>query len=255
MVITVQSGYASEVGRHRPVNQDSLLVSGMVFAVADGMGGHAAGEVASRLAVTGLRRLAERADFTADDVRAELVTANDDILASVMQFPERHGMGTTVAGLGLVCIAGADHWVVFNVGDSRVYRFAGDALEQMTVDHTEVAELVATGAVTARDAHTHPRRHVVTRALGSDPAPEPDVWVFPPTAGERFLICSDGLFLELSEAEMVTLLRTEPSPQRVADELVRRAQAHGGRDDTTVIVVDCVAGSDARLDDTVPRVR
>ena len=140
-------------------------------------------------------------------------------------------MGTTVAGLGLVCIAGSDHWVVFNVGDSRVYRFVGDALVQMTVDHTEVAELVAAGAVAAADAHTHPRRHVVTRALGSDPAPEPDVWVFPPTAGERFLICSDGLFLELSEAEIVDVLRAEPSPQRVADELVRRAQAHGGRDD------------------------
>ncbi|HKD99231.1 MAG TPA: protein phosphatase 2C domain-containing protein [Micromonosporaceae bacterium] len=254
-MITVQSGYASEVGRARPVNQDSLLVSGVVFAVADGMGGHAAGEVASQLAVAGLRRLADRPVFNADDVRAELVSANGEIVASAARFPERQGMGTTVAGLGLVCIAGADHWVVFNVGDSRVYRFADDELAQVTVDHTEVAELVASGAVTAEDADYHPRRHVVTRALGSDPAPEPDVWVFPPTAGERFLICSDGLFLELSEAEIVDLLRSEPSPQAVADELVRRAKAYGGRDDATVIVVDYVPPVEDAMEDTAPRPR
>lgn len=237
------------------VNQDSILVANMVFAVADGMGGHAAGEVASQMAVAGLRRLADRPVFSAEDVRAELVITNDAILASAARFPERHGMGTTVAGLGVVCIAGADHWVVFNVGDSRAYRFAGDALVQLTVDHTEVAELVASGVVTAEDAHYHPRRHVVTRALGSDPAPEPDVWVFPPTAGERFLICSDGIFLELSEAEIVDLLRCEPSPQLVADELVRRAKAYGGRDDATVIVVDYVSQLEDAMEDTAPRAR
>jgi serine/threonine protein phosphatase PrpC len=254
-VLTIQSGYASNVGRFRAVNQDSALASGSIFAVADGMGGHAAGEVASRLAVARLRRLAERTEFSPDDVRMELNRANADILASADAHPEQRGMGTTVTGIGVVCIAGADHWVVFNVGDSRVYRLVNDALTQVTVDHTEVAELVATGALAAIDAPAHPRRHVVTRALGSDPAPEPDVWVFPPTPGERFLICSDGLFLELADAAIVALLRAESSAQRAADELVRHASESGGRDDVTVVVVDYVADPDTEFGDTVPRGR
>ena len=270
-MITVQSGYASDVGRLRQVNQDSLLATKEFFAVADGMGGHAAGEVASRLAVARLRRLAGRSQFNPDDVRAELITANEDILASAEQHPEHRGMGTTVAGLGVVRIAGADHWVVFNVGDSRVYRLVGGAMVQVTVDHTEVAEMVAAGELAADDAQWHPRRHIVTRALGSDPAPEPDVWVFPPTSGERFLVCSDGLLLELREPEIIELLSTEPVPQRAADELVRRAKAYGGRDDVSVIVVDyAVEGGSStaapggtsttapagnRLDDTLPRSR
>jgi len=262
-LISVQSGYASDVGRLRRVNQDSLLATKAFFAVADGMGGHAAGEVASRLAVARLRRLAERSQFNPDDVRAELITANDDILASAEQHPEHRGMGTTVAGLGVVRIAGADHWVVFNVGDSRVYRLVDGAMVQVTVDHTEVAEMVAAGELTADDAQFHPRRHIVTRALGSDPAPEPDVWVFPPTSGERFLVCSDGLLLEIREPEIIELLSTEPAPQRAADELVRRAKAYGGRDDVSVIVVDYVAefGTSTTapgatgIDDTLPRSR
>jgi PPM family protein phosphatase len=265
-VITVQSGYATDIGRLRSVNQDSVLAARGVFAVADGMGGHAAGEVASRLAIARLTRLAERDEFHPDDVRGELIAANDDILALVREHPENDGMGTTVAGLGVVCIAGADHWVVFNVGDSRVYRFVNGVLDQVTVDHTEVAELVAAGAVAAEDARSHPRRHVVTRALGSDPAPELDVWLFPPTAGERFLICSDGLFLELTEAEIAVLLRSQPVAQVAAEELVRRAKAYGGRDDVTVIVVDYAAADrafgdggafdgNAAFDDTLPRTR
>ncbi|HEY2793896.1 MAG TPA: protein phosphatase 2C domain-containing protein [Micromonosporaceae bacterium] len=254
-MITVQSGYATDIGRLRTVNQDSFLAAGSVFAVADGMGGHAAGEVASRLAIQRLARLAERGEVRPDDVRGVLVAANDDILAQVRQNPEQDGMGTTIAGLGVVCVAGADHWVVFNVGDSRVYRFVGGVLAQLTVDHTEVAELVASGAVAIEDARTHPRRHVVTRALGSDPAPEPDVWLFPPTAGERFLICSDGLILELGEAEIVTVLGAERDPQRAAEALVGRAKAYGGRDDVTAVVVDYVTEARASLDDTVPRTR
>ena len=142
---------------------------------------------------------------------------------------------------------------------------------QVTVDHTEVAEMVAAGELAADDAQWHPRRHIVTRALGSDPAPEPDVWVFPPTSGERFLVCSDGLLLELREPEIIELLSTEPVPQRAADELVRRTKAYGGRDDVSVIVVDYAAegGSSTtasggtsttapngnRMDDTLPRSR
>jgi protein phosphatase len=250
---TVRSGSASDIGLLRQVNEDSLLASGGIFAVADGMGGYAAGEVASALAVDRLRRLSEGVDFKPDDLRAEIALANSDILASAGEHPERKGMGTTVAGVGVIRIAGTDHWVVFNVGDSRVYRFVDDALVQVTVDHSEIAELVASGEVAAADADTHPRRHVVTRALGSDPAPEPDVWVFPPTAGERFVICSDGLCLELADIEIAEVLRGQSTPQQAADELVRRAVAAGGRDNVTVVVVDRGGDADATFADTVPR--
>ena len=253
-MVTVRAGAASDAGRVRQLNEDTALTTTGMFVVADGMGGHAAGEVASGLAVARLGRLGARGDLKPDDVRAELALANRDILASAGEHPERAGMGTTVAGLSLVRFAGTEHWVVFNVGDSRVYRFVEDTLVQMTVDHSEVEELVAAGAIDSEQARTHPRRNVVTRALGMDPAPDPDVWVFPPTPGERFLICSDGLSLELADAEIAAVLRAEPTPQEAAEALVRKAVDAGGRDNVTVVVVDHVTGDDDEANaDTLPR--
>lgn len=245
---------ASDRGRVREVNEDSAIVRNVVFAVADGMGGHAAGEVASGMATARVNQLGERATLKPDDVRDALALANQDILASVERYPERAGMGTTICGLGLVGFAGTQHWVVFNLGDCRVYRFAEDNLVRMTVDHSEVEELVASGAITSEAARTHPRRHVVTRALGMDPVPDADLRVFPPTPGERFVICSDGLFVELSDAEIADVLRTEPNPQQAAEALVSRAVEAGGRDNVTVVVVDHLAGVDeSTTADTEPR--
>jgi protein phosphatase len=222
-------------------------VAGAVFAVADGMGGHAAGEVASALAVARLEELAQRAGLGPDDVRAWLVLANQDILADAELNPDRTGMGTTAAGLCLVEVAGSEHWIVFNVGDSRVYRYADDALVQLTVDHNEVTEL---GAAKSDS------RNVVTRALGTDPAPEPDLWVVPAVAGDRFLVCSDGLTLELDEARIAAVLHREPVAQHAAEALVAVAVAAGGRDNVTAVVVDHVSapGGAGELDgSTMPR--
>ena len=154
-------------------------------------------------------------------------------------------------------VAGLDHWVVFNVGDSRVYRLANDALAQVTVDHSEVTELVAAGEISAKSARTHPHRNVVTRSLGTDPAPNPDLWVFPPTAGERFLICSDGLTLELDDTVITDVLTTESDAQRAAETLVQRAVSAGGRDNVTAIVVDLESSisTDEVDEDTAPRMR
>jgi protein phosphatase len=169
-------------------------------------------------------------------------------------------MGTTVAGLCMVRLSGGDHWLVFNVGDSRVYRFVDDRIVQVTVDHSEVAEMVAAGEIPASAAGAHPRRNVITRALGSDPAPQPDVWVFPAASRERFVVCSDGLSVEIGDGEIADVLRTEINPQSAADELVRSAVRAGGRDNVTVVVVDHESGRlpsgfpDAEgLEDTVPR--
>src|SRR5262245_51195647 len=139
--MTITAGAATDTGRLRSSNQDRAVTAGAVFAVADGMGGHAAGEVASELAATHLLLLSESGQVRPDDVRAVLGQVNVQILADAERHPERAGMGTTVAGLCQVQVAGSAHWMVFNIGDSRVYRFASGELTQLTIDHSEVAEL------------------------------------------------------------------------------------------------------------------
>jgi PPM family protein phosphatase len=127
---------------------------------------------------------------------------------------------------------------VFNVGDSRVYRFADGAVAQLTTDHTEVAELVAAGDLTEEEARGHPLGNVLTRALGIVPAPEPDIEVFAASGAERFLICSDGLTLELDDAAIAAVLAATPDPAEAAERLVAAAVAAGGRDNVTAVVVD-----------------
>jgi protein phosphatase len=260
-MLTVEFGAASDPGRLRERNEDRLLAVPQVFVVADGLGGHAGGEVASSLAVDGLRELAGRDGLNPEDVRAGLRGVNAAILAAATEpgatgSGAAPGMATTVAGLGVVRVAGADHWVVFNVGDSRVYRLADGRLSQVSIDHSEVEERVAAGGLTREEARWHPLRHVVTRSLGTEPGPVADMWVFPPVPGERFLVCSDGLPLELADEEIHEVLARVERPQDAAEELVARALAAGGRDNVTVIVVDLLATAAAASDadvTTVPR--
>jgi protein phosphatase len=225
----IRAGAATDVGKIRRRNEDSLLVGTGVFAVADGMGGHAAGDVASRIAVEALQRLDEStgpSGVGALDVRDAIVQANADILAAAAADPSAQGgMGTTAAGLCLGIVDGDECWIVFNVGDSRVYRYADNALEQLTVDH------VAPESVTLR-------RGVITRALGTDPGPRPDLWVRTAVPDERYLVCSDGLPLEVPDEEIATVLSAFEDPAQAAEELVRRAVLAGGRDNVTVVVVD-----------------
>ncbi|GGM44141.1 PP2C family protein-serine/threonine phosphatase [Dactylosporangium sucinum] len=227
MTATIRAGAATDVGKIRRRNEDSAVAGRGIWAVADGMGGHAAGDVASNIAVTALRRLEDIHDRGPHDVRDELARANEDILAAAVADPSLGGMGTTATGLCLVRLDGADRWVVFNIGDSRVYRWSRGELDQLTVDH------VAPEAITGR-------RGVITRALGTDPGPRPDLWVHDARPGERFLICSDGLPLEVSDADIAAVLADCPDPQQAAEELVRRAVVGGGRDNVTVVVVDHV---------------
>lgn len=255
-MLPVRVGTATDVGRIRRVNEDSFFTSGDVFAVADGMGGHAAGDTASAMVVARLARLAERPNRQPVDVRTELLECNREILAAAQLDETRAGMGTTVAGIAISQLAGTDHWLVFNVGDSRVYRFVNDELGQVTVDHSEVAELVAAGTIDEAQARLHPQRNVITRVLGMRPEPVPDVWVFPAIPGERFVICSDGLHGEVPDEQIAEVLRTEAGAQAAADALVARAVAAGGRDNVTVVVVDHLDTSSEELDeDTAQRGR
>lgn len=230
-------GSATDTGRVRDHNEDAVLAEGTVFVVADGMGGHAAGEVASGIVVDTMRELVGRDGLTTDDVTGQVLQANERILASVAAHPEQRGMGTTATGLALVTHEDRAQWAVFNVGDSRAYRLLGDELTRITVDHSEVQELVDAGIITAAEAQVHPARNVVTRSLGAPLAHDPDLWVVPLTPGERFLVCSDGLTNEVPEEQLRDILQAHPEPRDAADALVHAAVAAGGRDNVSVVVV------------------
>jgi len=251
-VIAAAWGAASDRGLVRAVNEDSLMAEPPVFLVADGMGGHAAGDVASRLAVAAFAGLGGAERLKVEDALAAVARANRAILDSAREDRSRAGMGTTLAGLAVVAAAGSEHWMAFNIGDSRVYRLSADGLRQLTADHSEVAELVATGRMSPEEARTYPRRHVVTRSLGTEPPPETDCWVFPPEASERFIVCSDGLTGELSDLEIGTAAREIVDPQSLAQALVDRAVAAGGHDNVTVVVVDGRSGASVPDEDTTP---
>ena len=251
----ISHGVATDVGRVRQHNEDSARVAGTIFVVADGMGGHAAGEVASGIATDALMELAERPVLQAHDIVEQLAEANRRILESAARHPEQTGMGTTVSGIALVSGGGSQHWVVFNIGDSRVYRLIDGQLSQVTVDHSEVQELVDRGIITAEQAQRHPGRNVITRSLGRDPMGQVDHWVFPLYPGEVFVICTDGLSNELGLSDIESVLLDVHDAQEAADELVRRAVQAGGRDNVTAIVVT-VQGQECQADvdeDTTPR--
>ncbi len=237
-MLTLRWGSATDVGRVRTLNEDSLLAVPTLFVVADGMGGHAAGEVASELTVTEFARLAEQAPLRTQDLADTVWRANEHILKAASEHGDQRGMGTTVTGVGVVAGERGEQLAIFNVGDSRVYRFADGQLNQLTVDHSAVQELVDAGQLSPQAARSHPRRNVVTRSLGSNPGPAPDVWVLPPLAGDRFLVCSDGLTGELQDTEIAAVLAAHPDPQDAAHELVRLANAAGGRDNVTTVVLD-----------------
>ncbi|WP_375478930.1 PP2C family protein-serine/threonine phosphatase [uncultured Jatrophihabitans sp.] len=225
-------------GRVRASNEDSVVVTDRLAAVADGLGGHAAGEVASGIAVERMRVLGEQPRVAPEDVLSAVVEANRLIVESAARNLGQAGMGTTLCGVALGQVGETDQCVVFNVGDSRVYNVRDGALVQLSVDHSEVEELRAAGQLSAEAAARYPRRNVITRCLGSDPSPTPDLWVFPPTDGERFLVCSDGLTGEVDDAAIAQLLRQHAEPEPAAHALVDAALAAGGRDNIAVVVVN-----------------
>ena len=232
-------GAATSPGMVRRVNEDSYLAIPPLFAVADGMGGHGAGDLASRLAVDTLTAAARQRPLSPEGVLAALDGAN----RAIVTYEGARGMGTTITGLALLETSGGDHLMVFNVGDSRVYRLSGGQLEQVTVDHSEVQELVKAGVITRDQARIHPRRNIVTRALGTMPASRPDYWLLPAVAGDRYLICSDGLYTEVADEHIQSLL-SAGSPQSAADSLVAAAEVAGGHDNVTAIVIDVVGFGD-----------
>lgn len=236
---SLRSGAATDTGQVRANNQDAVLIAEPVFAVADGMGGHAAGEIASQVAVESL----QESQVTSLDSLVEAVReANRSVWQRASDDPELHGMGTTLCAIALVPgEAGADEQiVVVNVGDSRVYQFHDGELTQLTDDHSLVEDLVREGRLSPQEARTHPQRNILTRVLGNDSDVEVDSWLVDPHRGDRFLLCSDGLFNEVDDDKIASVLRRLADPDDAAHELVTLAIQGGGRDNVSVVVVDVI---------------
>lgn len=237
-MIRLVPGSATAVGQVRAVNQDAVLVTAALFAVADGMGGHRGGEVASAVA---LKALAEAVNGqTTEQLVVGVERANRAVFDRAGSDSSLAGMGTTLVLLGLVNHEGRGRLGIVNVGDSRAYLLAGLEFAQLSEDHSLVETLVRSGQLTEDEAANHPRRNVLTRALGIEPEVDVDAWVIEPHAGDRFLLCSDGLFNELDDDEITAVLRQLIDPAQAASELVRLADEAGGRDNISVVVVDVV---------------
>ncbi|SFK04690.1 protein phosphatase [Cellulomonas sp. KH9] len=228
-------GSATDRGRVREVNEDALLAYPPVFLVADGMGGHDAGDLASRIAVEEFAQLAGQPSASSDDVHACFSRTSTRIRT---EFTRGRQGGTTVSGVAVTEHDGGWYWLVFNVGDSRVYRWSDPALTQVSVDHSVVQELLDSGDLSPDAARRHPERHVLTRALGTGEPPEPDYWLLPAGAEDRLLICTDGLTRELADHEISRVLASVDDPQEAAALLVQEALERGGRDNVSAVVVD-----------------
>ena len=240
-MIELNWGAVTDTGLVRRHNEDSLLAEPPVFAVADGMGGHAAGDVASAMTIDELRRLVGRDDLTRGDVETAVSAANSAVLASSLTTRSMRGMGTTLVGMVLVVDDGCRRWLAFNVGDSRLYRFAGGTLSQVSHDHSEVQEMLDEGAISEEEARVAANRNIVTKAIGTESGADADYFLLDALSGERFLICSDGLTNELEDDALAADLGAGEDASATARLLTEHALRAGGRDNVTVVVVDVLS--------------
>nr|BFF09561.1 hypothetical protein GCM10025699_08640 [Microbacterium flavescens] len=242
MVFQGSSAAISHTGKVRSNNQDSGYAGSNLFVVADGMGGHAGGDVASSLAIARLQGL-DRPYASTGEAERELRDAIGDaatqLIDTVNERPELAGMGTTVSALVMV----DDYAVIAHIGDSRIYLFRDGALTQITTDHTFVQRLVDSGRITPEEARYHPRRSVLMRVLGDmDPDPELDTFIMPTQPGDRWLLCSDGLSGVVDDPHTSKTLALGLAPGRTADSLLKQALDGGAPDNVTIVIVD-VGGS------------
>ncbi|MCT9820635.1 protein phosphatase 2C domain-containing protein [Microbacterium sp. W1N] len=236
--LQVTVGSHTDAGLRRAVNEDSVLARHPVFVVADGMGGHDAGDRASAAVVAAFAPLVGR-EVTAHEVAATVQAAHAAV--AEIAATTRRGAGSTLTGVVAVHHDGLLRWLVVNIGDSRVYRLLDHRLEQLTVDHSVAQEMVDAGTLAREDMSTFSGRNVITRAVGEERSAA-DFWLLPVTTGERLLVCSDGLTTELTDEALRAGLTLGGTAEQTARALVAQAVAAGGRDNITVIVIDVTAG-------------
>ncbi|HUZ44440.1 MAG TPA: PP2C family serine/threonine-protein phosphatase [Acidimicrobiales bacterium] len=242
-MIELSIGAATHVGRNpgRTNNEDRYLVTDQVWAVADGVGGHAGGEVAAGVAVD---VIATQFDPSRPRPLASVIEeANQAVWQKAGSDPELTGMATTITAIARLDADGADHLIVANVGDSRTYLLRQGELSQLSVDHSQVEEMVRDGLISRQEAARHPYRHVVTRVLGMEPEVRVDTWDIIPAPGDRFLLCSDGLIDEVDDATIAAILQEGGPTQATVDRLVGTALDNGGSDNVTVVLLDVVDSS------------
>lgn len=254
----------TDTGRVRAQNQDAYIAQAPIFAVADGMGGHEDGDAAAKLVIEALGALAGDEWVSARALQEAIGVA----AANIVRLPAvKNPSGSTVTGLALTEQHGMPCWMVFNIGDSRAYRYSDGRLEQITVDHSEVQELVDTGRLTEQEAAHYSRRNIITRALGGgSTAPAvAELWLLPAVEGDRMLICTDGITGELSKQEIESIMRRCRTVTETAETLADAALNAGGRDNLTALVVQAIkvrAGMNAHSaianfvdEDTRPRTK
>ncbi len=245
----VEHAGLSDVGRQRDANEDNYVIAEPLFAVADGMGGAQAGEVASRTAADVFEHVGSAPDSPEQLLTDLTREANRRIFEMAQADPSRRGMGTTLTA----AIVWAEGLSIGHVGDSRAYRLRGGSLEQLTHDHSLVAELQRSGQLTAEAAENHPQRSIITRALGPEPDIEVDAHTHTTRAGDVYVLCSDGLTGMISDADMEAILRGTDTLEAAAKALVKAANQSGGKDNITVVLFRLGEddGSDAVSDDTL----
>jgi protein phosphatase len=230
---------SSDVGKVRGRNEDSFIVHAETgrFAVADGMGGHVAGDIASKTALAAFDEyLAATSDASETAVHAAIHAANRAVWQRAEVEREKIGMGTTLTAV--VFTANRKEFVVGHVGDSRLYRLRGGMLEQITRDHTAAQELVDNGQLTKSEARRHPLSSMLYRSVGTRPDVEIDVQRSTAEAGDRYLLCSDGLSGMVDDEDLAAILRQEKPPQSICADLIQAANRHGGVDNITAIVIE-----------------
>lgn len=223
-------------GRRRDVNQDAVLAQYPMFIVADGMGGHIGGEIASTSTIDRLRAVAQKGEVTTKAIEKALGRAVADIDAHPEATDE--GTGTTVTGVYLDVSGDEPTWVTLNIGDSRVYLFRDDSLAQITTDHSVVQELITAGRLSPEEAENHPYGNVITRAVGPSDGVAPDYVRLEVVDGDRFVVCSDGLTKELTDYGILHFLLQHADPTDAVDAMLEAALENGGRDNITIIVLN-----------------
>jgi PPM family protein phosphatase len=242
----------SDTGRRRAANEDSFLAQSPLFVVADGMGGHSAGDLASAAVIGRLAEIATTDFLVPRAIERALEEATKDI--GIIAIGSELGVGTTVTGAALTMQDDNVYFAVFNIGDSRVYAFEKNEFAQITRDHSVVQELVESGALSRDEAENHPDSNIITRAVGFNAAPTADFWMLPVSRGLRLLICSDGLTNEVSDERLRLHMAAGLSPVETVGALVDAALAAGGRDNVTAVIVEVVdAPGLLDIEDTSPR--
>lgn len=233
--ITLVWAGVTDTGRRRDNNQDAFLAQYPLFVVADGMGGHAGGEIASQSTIARLQEVVDSGDVGTSAIENALTQA----VADIASHPETtdEGTGTTLTGVFFDVSEEEPRWISLNIGDSRVYLLREERLVQVTTDHSVVQELISSGRLSPEEAESHPYSNVITRAVGASELTPPDYLGIEVQDGDRFVICSDGLTKELTDYGIQHFLGEQADPGVAADAMLAAALENGGRDNVTLIIV------------------